>query len=687
MDSEIDSSSFIPSIVEDSIETTSEKSRERSAIETWAHTREPKDGEPERRGKNLIFYCKYCSDPPYSATASNSFRYHLETIHGVKVESTPGPVQSATLDQLQQLYVRATSTDQTQQLDVQVLQKALDKDVIDEALVTLIVVQDLPFSIVEWPEFHAFCQVLNPEVKGNIITTHSEVIEKVEKLWLSHKDVLRKKLQSAISSVHLSLDIWTSPNKLLLLGICAHFVERIGEKLSNALIALRPVANHSGSEQFSTLLPVLQDYGIVRKVGSIVSDNASSNDTLCQKLGIYLQEEEAIEWDASYRRIRCIGHIINLAVQAFLFQNLIEIKRVEWYDEQEEIGEVGNEEEKRVTFRVMGPLGKLHNIIVHIRSSANHTKEFKTLAGRLIPLDNRTRWNGWYLMLVIATEKAGAIDTYSKNNFATLEKDYLSPSDWDQLRKIKAFLQPFHRATLETQGHNATIDRVLFAMDVLVRYFEKALSNHADDKEFSSRIRKGWEAFDKYYSQTDDCPLYAAALILHPSRRTKYIRANWEAKWQKPVLKKVKELWEFYRERSPSLPISLYERSPGQDQDLDVFDQIVQDLGKYAWPASQDEYEDYSNGEPYDIGKISALEWWCQDQQRRRWPRLSYMAIDILSIPTMSDEPEQAFSRGRRTVSWERAQLGAENIERVECLKHCIRSGIVKDELRIEPEA
>ena len=131
----------------------------------------------------------------------------------------------------------------------------------------------------------------------------------------------------------------------------------------------------------------------------------------------------------------------------------------------------------------------------------------------------------------------------------------------------------------------------------------------------------------------------------------------------------------------------MYKRKPYQDQDLNEFNQIAQDLGKYARPASQDEYEDYSNGEPYDIGKISALEWWCQDQQRKRWPRLSFMAIDILSIPAMSDTPERAISGGRRTISWERARLGAENIERVEFLKHCKRSGIVKDELRVEPEA
>jgi hAT family C-terminal dimerisation region len=104
-----------------------------------------------------------------------------------------------------------------------------------------------------------------------------------------------------------------------------------------------------------------------------------------------------------------------------------------------------------------------------------------------------------------------------------------------------------------------------------------------------------------------------------------------------------------------------------QESDLDEFDLIAKDLGKYTRPASQDEWEDYSTGEPYDIGKLSALTWWCCDEQRKRWPRLSCMAIDILSIPAMSDEP------------WERAQLGAENIERVECLKHWKQSGISND--------
>ena len=46
------------------------------------------------------------------------------------------------------------------------------------------------------------------------------------------------------------------------------------------------------------------------------------------------------------------------------------------------------------------------------------------------------------------------------------------------------------------------------------------------------------------------------------------------------------------------------------------------------------------------------------------------MAINILSIPLMSDEPERVFSGARRMVSWDRGQMEPETIEVREYLKH-----------------
>jgi len=170
-----------------------------------------------------------------------------------------------------------------------------------------------------------------------------------------------------------------------------------------------------------------------------------------------------------------MGHIINLAVQGFLFHNSISTEELESYDELEERGELEDIEEVKQKFRLLGPLGQLHNIIVDIRSSANRTAEFVALAARMVPLDNRTRWNSWYNSLVVANKLAAAIDTYTKDHWTDLEDDFITPGDWTKLRTIEEFLEPFHTATLRLEGHKATLENVLFTMDVIIKYFKDSL--------------------------------------------------------------------------------------------------------------------------------------------------------------------------------------------------------------------
>ncbi|KAM4066654.1 hypothetical protein HRG_012124 [Hirsutella rhossiliensis] len=120
------------------------------------------------------------------------------------------------------------------------------------------------------------------------------------------------KLQSAKSKVHLSLDIWTSPNRLLLLGVCSHFVDHAQEARRKA-----PCTSACGEpfreEQFVTLLPILRDF-----------------------VSTYLKEE-GVKWDPEVHRLRCLGHVINLAVQAFLFQNSIDLKEGEICEDADDL--------------------------------------------------------------------------------------------------------------------------------------------------------------------------------------------------------------------------------------------------------------------------------------------------------------------------------------------------------------
>ena len=43
-----------------------------------------------------------------------------------------------------------------------ILEKVLYKEIINEALISLVVVRNLLFSVVEWLEFHTFYKVFNP---------------------------------------------------------------------------------------------------------------------------------------------------------------------------------------------------------------------------------------------------------------------------------------------------------------------------------------------------------------------------------------------------------------------------------------------------------------------------------------------------------------------------------------------
>jgi hypothetical protein len=183
-------------------------------------------------------------------------------------------------------------------------------------------------------------------------------------------------------------------------------------------------------------------------------------------------------------------------------------------------------------------------------------------------------------------------------------------------------------------------------------------------------------------------PFYAAALILNPANRTRYIETHWPKKWSKPALAAVKKLWERYREEvvpPQSYPAFSY-NNPAKPKELDTFDQIALSLRSVARPTSEDEYEDYNSQDSHSPGKGGALQWWLSDAQRQRWPRLALMAIDILSIPPMSDEPERCFSGARRTVSWDRGQLEAETIELRELLKHWKKSGILDKFLEEDDE-
>jgi hypothetical protein len=113
--------------------------------------------------------------------------------------------------------------------------------------------------------------------------------------------------------------MWTSPNKKAFQAICAHWVDS-GRRLCKALLALpKHRGRHSGEEQAAAVIRTVEDYGIINKIGYFTGDNHGLNNKMNCYISKDVDQGYSINWDPVEHRIRCHGHVINLAVQAFMF--------------------------------------------------------------------------------------------------------------------------------------------------------------------------------------------------------------------------------------------------------------------------------------------------------------------------------------------------------------------------------
>ena len=153
-----------------------------------------------------------------------------------------------------------------------------------------------------------------------------------------------------ISRIYLAFDLWTLSHNKAINGITASWVDRKGH-CCTALLALTEMGDrHSGQAIAQSVVPVIKDYNFGDKLGFFVLDNASSNDTCIAELAKqynFIPEE---------RRLRCIGHVLNLIAQELLYGNN--------YDKfRGEVANVKDLAEQTALWRAQGPIGMITQIV------------------------------------------------------------------------------------------------------------------------------------------------------------------------------------------------------------------------------------------------------------------------------------------------------------------------------------
>ena len=140
---------------------------------------------------------------------------------------------------------------------------------------------------------------------------------------------------------------------------------------------------------------------------------------------------------------------------------------------------------------------------------------------------------------------------------------------------------------------------------------------------------------EKYYSKTDESLAYAASVILNPTRKVKYMDNYWRSSWAESAKEAVRKLWQ--EEYKPTnTPNTNTPTSLTTSNEYELW------LGAIDAPeVIEDEYEAYLGAKKV-FGYLRPIDYWLDPKQKQDYPNLSRMAIDILSIPAMSSDPERA---------------------------------------------
>ena len=669
------------------------KSTKSSITTSWIW----KHGDLEKVGKERRWQCKYCSTNLSAATTSSAV-YHLKThrIHKDGQLSSDQPTIEACI------------------------KPAIDPEVLRKLIVEWVIDRRHAFNEVEAESFRKIIQYLDNTALSKLPHSGNTIRSDCFKYFKEAKLVIKELLSTARSQIHLSFDLSTSPNCKALLAVTAHWTSST-YKAEATLLAIRELEKeHTGENIAQSVYDVIKDYNIVNNLGYFIMDNASNNDTALKELSSLIIQDGGTGFDPVERRLRCFGHIINLAVKDLLYgpkkkkgkRRNNEQDYREGPDLDDEVpGHDDSDNDKRrkealrKAWRALGVVGKAHNIVLWVRGKPQHrsawkNKRVKQLRNELLQADNATRWGSTWNMLHVFLRQRERIEEYV-DAVPELKDDQLTESDWKDLKDVLRLLEPFKKLTVlgEERGTlYGSVGSVLWGFDILLEKLEKERKkSRPSDTPYQRALDASWAKLCKYYKLTDESSVYVIAGMLDPRMKYQYFEHRWESEWLAGVMDKMRSTFNQYREKEPTpdMPQILSTMEDDDDDNDSLFD-----FNKWRFGNMQqvvDELTRYLTAPVLTLGSaaandtFSALAWW--KGNAIEYPTLAQIAFNIFSIPSMSVEPERVFSghvlicdhtdcRCNLTITDLRNRLGADTVEAIECLKWWIKGGFIKEVLK-----
>jgi hypothetical protein len=201
--------------------------------------------------------CRFCTQNYLLSGGNHAIKKHLTIQHDIyedspvdkKVKNIQIAIQSAITSAM------ANPQKRKKLVDSEGGELPLDGGTLEVLYVKFIATCNIPLRLVENPEFRAFLSYLNQDVDRWLPTEHSTIRTWIIRRFEIEKSRIKIRLRNAKTRIHISLDIWTSPNNKPILGVVAHYIaaDRV---LQRSVLAMREI---EGAHDGANLAPVVMD--------------------------------------------------------------------------------------------------------------------------------------------------------------------------------------------------------------------------------------------------------------------------------------------------------------------------------------------------------------------------------------------------------------------------------------------
>ncbi|KAM1841521.1 hypothetical protein ACFX13_016332 [Malus domestica] len=582
----------------------------------------------------------------------------------------------------------------------------------EEGIIEFIVLEEVPFSIVESEGFRRMMCKVQPRLH---VPSRRTMLRGLFNMYDSMKNQLKKEIHN--HRVSLTTDTWTSVQNLNYMVLTAHFVDddwNMHKRILNFCL----IPSHEGKEIGKMIEQCLDEWGI-EKVMCISVDNASANKVAIEYVVRKMQKwpNSKMIMNGKFMHVRCLAHIINLVVKHGL---------------------------KKLDTTV----DALRNAVRFVRSSPRRLSYFKKCVENekldskgLVVMDVPTRWNSTYMMLESCLKFKKAFERMTEDDEANIYTTYFSEKvfndegeevagkgrvgppkeeDWDSAEVFVEFLKAFYLITLKVSASNyptsntAVHDVIVVENEIeklfLPEYMQtgRTVELVLRDMAFNMRAK-----YRKYFGSIESLnQIFIVALVLDPRFKLRHymhlcrkqLQLSEEEIEQKSNLVKtlLKAMCDEYayqafgsqtqqkgredlvfdtsssrvKESSSSVPT---ENPMIFSQIMDDWEKELEDTEDIALAHEVDRYlldtvEKAQHGSQFDV-----LKWW-KLKGRSTYPTLALIAKDVLPIQVSTVASESAFSGGKRLIHPCRSCLLPQTVE-------CLRNWIKSEPIGIEYEA